>query len=159
MRKWWWHGENYNGLGKCVDVGDRGISQSIQQLRVMGTWGMKKIKTNDRLSKCCLHPPPNHNAQRDPLAACLPRPKCWIYESLNEYLREGGFTSCCGGFKCFQSSVCWDEMTLNIYDFFLICREPCKLCGTQHETQQCDRWQIVWNTRLIFVKVKTRLLM
>lgn len=49
----------------------------------------------------CLLSPPYHDAQHDPLAACFRLTKCWIYESLNEYFREGGFTSCCGDLKCF----------------------------------------------------------
>lgn len=44
---------------------------------------------------------PYHNAQHDPLAGCFRLTKCWIYESLNEYIKEGGFTSCCGDLKCF----------------------------------------------------------
>ena len=41
-------------------------------------------------------------AQRDPLAALLlTQTKCRLYESENEYFRDGTLISCCSDFKVF----------------------------------------------------------
>ncbi len=74
--------------------------------------------------------PPYHNAQRDPLAACFPLTKCWIYESLNEYFKEGGFTSCCGDLKCF----CLAFVQTRWHWIFMICLNLQRAMQTLQET-------------------------
>lgn len=72
-------------------------------------------KHGDKLSLFSLEPP--HNAQRDTLAAWYRLTKCWIYESINEYFEEGGFTSCCGDWKCF----CLAFVQTRWHWIFMIC--------------------------------------